>query len=306
MPTMFSRSGLMLGAIGIACAFSARADDFGSTQALLESGLFLSQAEADAVYSRLDAPQQAMPAPGSAAYWESGAVGIGQSERSGRLGWSGDARQMRLGAEQDIGSGVRVGAAAGAAFGGLGSEDLSARTASTHADVYARVDRGSLFAKALLGGSSVSFEDVARSACHANTAAFAMRAGGQIGGVFNVASFRFTPTLALTATGLQLDSYRETGTAAAAFASRRAVMTSGAVRLSGARSVTIAPQRKIDFTAFVGADEVLAFGATGPEGEHGGEYDLNAGVRLAERPWPGRRAGLLDQTRRQPLPEGRL
>lgn len=264
MPTRISRAGLMLGALGIACAVSARADDFRPTQALLESGLFLGQAEADAVYARLDAPRAAAPdpIPGSAAYWESGAVGVGQAERAGRLGWGGDATQMRLGVDRDLGSGVIVGSVAGAAFGGLGSGDLAARTVSRHADVYARVGGGSLFAKGLVGASSFSFDEIARAGCRADATGYGLRAGGQVGGVVRIASVKFTPTLALTATGHALDGYRESGEAAAVFSDRRAAMASGTVRLAGTRSVALAPTHKVDLTAFVGADEVLAFGAT--------------------------------------------
>ncbi|WP_020180458.1 hypothetical protein [Methylopila sp. M107] len=264
MSTTIRRAGLALGVIGIAFAAPVRADDFRSTQSLIESGLFLSQAEADAVYARLDASHTAQPrpAPGTTAYWESGAIGLGQSDRSGRLGWSGDATQMRIGGDHEFRPGFVAGASAAASIGGVGSADLSARVIASHADVYARFDGDNVFVKTLVGASTFRFDEMTRGAARAAATGYAMRAGGQIGGSAEIAGVKVSPTIALTATGHALGRYRETGAAAASFADRQAGAATATLRLSGARRIRLDPSHSVDVSGFVGADEVVAYSAS--------------------------------------------
>ncbi len=264
MSTIFRRAGLLLGALGIVCASNAQADDFRPAQALIESGLFISQAEADAVYARLDAPRPTTdrPIPGTAAYWESGAVGLGQSERAGRLGWSGDATQMRIGVDRELRAGMIAGASAAASIGGVGSADLKSRIVAGHADIYARFDEGAAFAKTDLGVSSFTFEGLSREGSTAIATGQALRAGGQFGATADLGGIKWTPTVALTATGHALNGFRESGQAAAQFAARQAMAATATVRLGGTKAVRVDPSHTVTLSGFVGADEVVAYAAS--------------------------------------------
>lgn len=264
MSTSFSRAGLLLGAIGVVFACDAQADDYRSAQALVESGLFLSQAEADAVYARLDAPRPETdrPIPGTAAYWESGAVGLGQSERAGRLGWSGDATQMRAGVDRELRTGMIAGASAAASIGSVASADLNGRIVAGHADIYARFDEGGAFAKTDLGVSSFTFEGLSRGASTAIATGQALRVGGQLGATADIGGIKWTPTVAVTATGHALNGFRESGQAAAHFAARQAVAATATVRLGGTKAVRVDPSHTVTLSGFVGADEVVAYAAS--------------------------------------------
>lgn len=266
----FGRAGFMLGAIGIVCAVSsgAGAQDVRPANALLESGLYLQQAEVEAVFARLDADRPAgeKPIPLTATFWESGRVGYGQAERRGRMGLGGDATQMRFGADKEVRSGLVVGAAAAVGFGGLGSGDLGAQTFGRHADLYARLGGKGLFAKGDLGASAFSFTNIGRGPAdlrsHADATGYGARLGGQIGAGLDVCGFRFTPTIALATTGHALMGYSERGGDAGVFAGRQAAAATGTVRLAGARTVRVVPSHPVQLEAFVGADEIVGYGAT--------------------------------------------
>ena len=269
MTTRIGRAGLALGVISLAMSGAAQADDYRGAQALLESAIFLGQAQADAIYGRLDAERTPSPAPvpGAAAYWESSAVGFGQAERAGRFGWGADSTHMRLGLEKEISAGVVAGLAGAFGVGGVGSGDLGGRTVSQHADVYARKDNGPSFLKALVGVSRVGFNDLTRgptdAQSHAQTAGYGVRAGGQAGVGFRVAGVKVSPSVSVTALGQRLSGYDEYGgSGASRFAARNAAAAVGAARLAGSRPIAIGPSRKVDLSAFVGADEVLGFGAS--------------------------------------------
>lgn len=269
MTTRISRAGLMLGVIGLAMSGAARAEDYRGAQALLESGIFLGQAQADAIYGRLDAvrPPSPTPVPGTAAYWESSGVGFGQAERAGRFGWGADSTHMRLGLEREISQGVVAGLAGAFGFGGVGSGDVGSRTASQHLDVYARRDSGPSFVKTLVGVSRIGFLDVTRGPgelqSHGETESYGVRAGGQAGVGFRFAGVKISPSVSFTAIGQRLSGYDESGgTDATRFAARNAAAAIGAARLSGAKAIPIGGGQKVDLSAFVGADEVLAFGAS--------------------------------------------
>lgn len=265
MTSFLSRAGLSLGAIGIVCAPAARADDPGSSQALVESALFLSQAEAEAVYARLDAPRPeavaGKPTPGATAFWEHGAVGLRQADRAGRVGWTSDVTQMRLGLDREIRNGLVVGAVTAAAIGSLGSAELAARTLAQHADLYARIDGGRLFAKSLVGLSYVNFADIARGSFGGSASAYGLRTGGQVGARARLAGVTLSPSVALTANGIALSRYRQFGPSGARFAPRDAGLATGAVRLSGTKAIMAAPGVKVELSASVGADEVIAYKA---------------------------------------------
>lgn len=279
------RAWLTLGAIGIGLAAAVAGTtageaprDLRSTQALLEAPLFLSMAEIDAAFARLDAdrPASKTPIPGSAAYWESGGVGFGQSERAGRIGSGGSATQMRFGADRELRPGLLVGAMASAGFGGIGSGDLGATAYGRHADFYAKFSEGRVFAKALIGASQFGLNAIERGSgadqCRADAWTIAARASGQMGVTTKIAGVSLAPTVTLTAMGDRLSAYSERGGAGAAtFSARTAGAALGAVRIAGSRSLRLDARRKLKLEGFVGAEEVLAFRASAMKARIGGE-----------------------------------
>jgi hypothetical protein len=283
MVGMARRAGLMLGAIGtIHAVFPAKADDSArdlrSTQVLLEAPLFLSMAEVDAAFARVDAdrPQKKAPLPGGMAYWESTGVGYGQGDRVGRIGAGGSATQMRIGFDRETRPGLIIGGMASAGFGGVGSGDLGATVYGRHADFYAKFSEGRVFAKALVGASQFGFGAIERgeagSQCRAEASSVVARASGQVGGNATVAGVTITPTLTMTALGDRLSGYSERGGAAAAsYGSRVAGAAIGAVRLAGSRSIRIDPKRKVKVEAFVGAEDVVGFAASSLKASDGDE-----------------------------------
>lgn len=283
MVGMARRAGLMLGAIGtILAVLPAQANDsvrdLRSTQVLLEAPLFLSMAEVDAAFARVDAdrPQQKAPLPGGMAYWESTGVGYGQGDRVGRIGAGGSATQMRIGFDRETRPGLIIGGMASAGFGGVGSGDLGATVYGRHADFYAKFSEGRVFAKALIGASQFGFNAIDRgeagSQCRADASSVVARASGQVGGHATLAGVTFTPTLTMTALGDRLGGYSERGGAArVSYGSRMAGAAIGAVRLAGSRSIRIDPKRNLKVEAFVGAEDVVGFAASGLKASAGGE-----------------------------------
>ncbi|PZQ17019.1 MAG: hypothetical protein DI565_06435 [Ancylobacter novellus] len=267
------RAGLRFGVIGLVFALAtpwAGADeqDLRTTQVLLEGPLFLSMAEVDAAFARLDADRAAAKGaiPNAMTYFESGGAGFGQSERAGRIGSGGSATQMRVGADREVRPGVVVGAMASVGFGSLGSGDLGATALGRHADFYAKFTEGALFAKALVGASQFGFNAIERGAagpqCRADASGLVARAAGQIGGSTRIGGVTMTPTVTVTALGDRLSGYSERGANGARFASRMGAATIGAVRLAGSRSVRIDPKHKLKIEAFVAAEEVVGFRAS--------------------------------------------
>ncbi|QZO00834.1 hypothetical protein [Chenggangzhangella methanolivorans] len=282
------RAGLTLGALGTILAFAAtpapvaagEADaprDFRSTQALVEAPLFLSMAEIDAAFSRLDAERVGAnkPVPGFMSYWESSGVGYGQGERAGRIG-SGASTQMRIGLDRETRPGLIIGAMASAGFGGVGSGDLGARAYGRHVDFYAKFNEGRVFAKALVGASQFGFGAIERGEagdqCQAAASSVVARASGQIGASTKIAGITITPMLTASALGDRLSGYSERGgSGAASFGARSAVAAIGAARLSGSRSFRLDSKRKLKVEAFVGGEGVMGFSSSKLKASVGGE-----------------------------------
>ncbi|MGA0531959.1 autotransporter outer membrane beta-barrel domain-containing protein [Hansschlegelia sp. KR7-227] len=264
-----SRVGLMLGVVGALCASQARAADIRTTQSLLESGVFLSQAEAEAALARLDADRSAArkPVPNALTYWEQGGAGYGQAERRGRAGYGGDASQFRIGADREVRTGLVLGAVAGAGFGNVSSGDLGARTFSRHVDVYFKSNAGPLFAKGLIGASQFDFNSLSLGAddarCHGDAASYDLRTAGQVGGAFDLGAIKITPTATLALHRAALPSFDVKGdNGGLSFAARRATAAIGTFRLAGSRSFRIDATHKVNVEAFMGADEIVGYDAT--------------------------------------------
>jgi hypothetical protein len=277
MPRSSCRPGLLLGAIGMVFASAAAAQqpapapapvhDLRSAQVLLEGGVFLSQAEIEAAFARfgVDRPtDKKRPIPNAKAYWEQGAASFGQAERARRLGSGGSASQFRLGVDQEVRPGVVVGGMAGAGVGSVSSGDLFSQSLAAHADLYAGMTHGPAFLRGLLGATTVDFDSLGQGPeddrCHGQAVSTDLRAAGQVGGTFEVESLRITPTAMLSLHANRLSGFDVRGdNGGLSFAARRATAAIGTIRLTGARTVRVAPNQNLDLEAFVGADEVLGF-----------------------------------------------
>lgn len=275
MSALSSRAGLLLGMAVAFCASGVRADDLRTTEALVESGVFLSHAETEAAFARLDAEVaadkakpdgKAKPQQG-VAYWESAASSFGQDERAGRLGYGGSETLMRLGFDKALSTTARVGVMASAGFGSVGSGDLGSQTVSRHADLYGVFTRGPMFAKLVVGGSLYDFLSIKRGPdggqSRGSTRGTALQAASQIGASFAFAGVKVTPTVALGAYASHVAGYDECGGAEPlSFDGRDARAAIGAIRLAGSKSVRLDPNHKVEVQAFVSAEDVVAFRAS--------------------------------------------
>lgn len=278
MPKTSCRPGLLLGAIGMVFATAAAAQqpapapvhDLRSAQVLLEGGVFLSQAEAEAALARFGASRptadKKRPIPNATAYWEQGAASFGQAERAGRLGSGGSASQFRLGVDREIRPGVVVGGMAGAGVGTVSSGDLSSQSLAAHADLYAGVTHGPAFLRGLVGATTVDFDGLGQgpedARCQGRAVSTGLRAAGQVGGTLEVESLRITPAATLSLHANRLSGFDVKGdNGGLSFAERRAAAAIGTIRLTGAKTVRVAPNHNLDLEAFVGADEVVGFKA---------------------------------------------
>ncbi|MET0314243.1 MAG: autotransporter outer membrane beta-barrel domain-containing protein [Hansschlegelia sp.] len=274
MSGISSRAGLLLGMAASLCASSVRADDLRTAQALVESGVFLSHAETDAAFARLDgevasdkAKPDTAPAQPNAVFWDSAGSSFAQDERAGRLGYSGSETLMRLGFDRALSTTARVGVMASAGFGSIASGDLESQTVSRHANVYGVFTRGPLFAKLVVGGSLYDFLSLDRGPdndqSRGSTRGTALQAASQLGTSFRFAGVKMTPTVALGAYASRVAGYDECGGAAPlSFNARDARAAIGSVRLAGSKSVRLDPNHTVEVQAFVSAEDVVAFRAS--------------------------------------------
>lgn len=263
------RAGLTLGAFAILCAGGTQADDLRSTQALVETGVFLAHAETEAAFSRLDVDRQeaAVPVTQVKTFVDVGAASFGQAEHGERLGYGGSSNQLRVGVDREISNGVIVGAMTGWGAGDVSSGDLTGGTLGQHVDVYGRVDKGSTFAKLLFGGSIVGFRAIDRGPegdrAFARTISRNARAAAQVGGSVSIRGVKVSPSVGVGLYANALSGYAERGGATSfSYRSRLAQAAIGSFRLRGTRSFRLDQSHKLKLDAFVGLDEMLAFDST--------------------------------------------